>query len=82
MAPLGSLRLGLVVVHVKMVAGGNRGNGCDKTVLTTVEVVWQWAENGAAAVNRWRRRSAVAADEVSGSHGNGSGGGGHGRVGF
>jgi len=32
-APLGSLRLGLVVVHGKTEASGNRGNG-DKTVTT------------------------------------------------
>ena len=70
-APLGSLRLGLVVVHDKTEASGNRGNG-DKMVMTAAEVVRQRAANGAAANDdvghRWR--STVAADEVSGGRGN------------
>ena len=70
-APLGSLRLGLVVVHDKTEASGNRGNG-DKMVMTAAEVVRQRAANGAAADNddgrRWQ--STVAADEVSGGRGN------------
>ena len=71
MAPLGSLCLGLVVVHGKAEASGNRGNG-DKTVTTAVEVAPQWAANGAAADNDdgRQRRSTVAANEVSGGHGN------------
>ena len=69
-APLGSLCLGLVVVHGKAEASGNRGNG-DKTVTTAVEVAPQWAANGAAADNDdgRQRRSTVAANEVSGGHG-------------
>ena len=71
MVPLGSLSLGLVVVHGKTEASGSRGNG-DKTVMTAVEVARQRAANGAAADNdngrQWR--STVAADEVSGGRGN------------
>ena len=70
-APLGSLRLGLVVVHDKTEASSNRGNG-DKMVMTAAEVVRQRAANGAAADNDDGRgwRSTVAADEVSGGRGN------------
>jgi len=70
-APLGSLRLELVVVHGKTEASGNRGNG-DKMMTTVAEVVRQWAANGAAANNNdgRRRRSTVAADEVSRDCGN------------
>ena len=68
---MGSLRLGLVVVHDKTETSGNRGNG-DKMVMTAAEVVRQRAANGAAADNDDRRwwRSTVAADEVSGGRGN------------
>ena len=56
-APLGSLHLGLVVVHGKTKAGGNVGDGGATA-------------NGAATVDGPRRRSTVAADEVSGGRGN------------
>ena len=65
MAPLGSLRLGLVVVHGKTEASDNRGNG-GKAAATVAEVARQRAANGAAAVDGRRRRSAVTVDEVSG----------------
>ena len=70
-APLGSLHLGLVVVHGKAEASGNRGNG-DKMVTTAAEVARQRAANGVAADNDdgRRRRSTVAADEVSGGRSN------------
>ena len=69
-APLGSLRLGLVVVHGKTEASGNRGNG-GKTVATAAEVAQQRAANGAAADDDGRRwQFAVAEDEVSGGRGN------------
>ncbi len=48
MAPLGSLRLGPVVVHGKTEASGNRGNG-GKMVATAAEATRQRAANGAAA---------------------------------
>ena len=49
--------------------------------VTAAEVTRQRAANGAAAVDGRRRRSAVAADEVSGGRGNQGGRGGHERVG-
>jgi hypothetical protein len=57
-APLGSLRLGLVVVHGKTEAGGNGGNG-NKTVAMLVMAArqWQWRQkshgNGQQTVRRW-----------------------------
>ncbi len=70
MAPLGSLRLRLVVVHGKTEASGNRGNG-GKMVATAAEVARQRVANGAAADNDGRRRqSTVTADEVSRGPGN------------
>ncbi len=45
MASLGSLRLGLVVVHGKMEASGNRGND-GKAAATVAEVARQRAANG------------------------------------
>jgi len=70
-APLGSICLRLVVVHGKAEASGNRDND-DKTVTTAVEVAPQWAAKGAAADtdDGRRRRSTVAADEVSGGRSN------------
>ena len=65
-APLGSLRLGLVFVHGKTKAGGNGGDGG----AAAAEVARQRAANGAEAVDGRRRRSAVAANEVSGGRGN------------
>jgi hypothetical protein len=44
-APLGSLCLGLIVVHGKTEASGNRGNG-GKTVATAAKVAWQRAATG------------------------------------
>ena len=71
MAPLGSLCLGLVVMHGKMKASGNRGNDSGKTVATAAEAARQWVANGAAANNDGRRRQSMAVvDEVSEGRGN------------